>query len=741
MELETKDHKMTSGGLGKTIAYTMDTSGVIFDTLFQKLYSNPIGSIVREIYTNAMEVSTPDKPPILHCPSLISPEFWIRDFGPGLSFDQMKSVYTVAGASTKRTSNEFIGAFGLGAKSPFAYADSYTVTSWQNGIRSTYLVYRDKERIPSMSVVNEVPSSEPSGLEVRIGVSVKDVGSWWEAIVSQLRGMPILPTLMNTTKTIPPLPPGQHAFGPVSFNSVFSQACLRMGGPLYYVVLPTMSVPLSGIGLLIDAPIGSVDLTPSRENLLYSTKTKDYLKKVIEEFIDHHRKDIVAKFSACTDIYDASLLAISLHPGRHGVYNNINTNNQDPNSLPPIFARALMPTMWKGKTLRRHFDLPDVYNEYYKVPNHTDVNSYAQRVTLGGSSEIYSLQFDSINNRVRVPRYWKNVPTLDVVEAASTHIYLVDTDQKLWRAKLKQIPMPTATTVFWSIRGISDMEVDRIIDALKNTKWPNVVNTRTIDYIKPPAKKRDPGVPRLRGHFFQAKFLNGNRIKRDRTTKFPSTDSGYYVYSVDGTAWSTDQLATGTAIKTHIIWKFISEVFTNRPRIIIIPESDVKRFAKVLADPNCTWKPVSILIDELLQAMYDKLWVPGNSDARRTVEEYRTKINTVKYVHPKFRASVNALYVKWAALLNYTDSLPPITQPYSSSGHTFTDIMDMCAEVGFSPVQRKIAASSAVPELKDFIDFISTPEYTEAITYLTTYRNALINGSPELLINLIEGKP
>lgn len=48
-----------------------------------------------------------------------------HDYGCGLSQRRVQDVFTTFGASTKRDNNYEIGGFGLGAKSPLAYADTF----------------------------------------------------------------------------------------------------------------------------------------------------------------------------------------------------------------------------------------------------------------------------------------------------------------------------------------------------------------------------------------------------------------------------------------------------------------------------------------------------------------------------------------------------------------------------------------------------------------------------------------
>ena len=114
----------------------IDTKNIDFvaSLLTTNLYSNPIQSFLRETVSNGwdshVEAGNPE-PVIISLKSDSPTEFkemakWqygskkvaititIRDFGVGLSPERFANIYTNIGSSTKRDSNDFIGAFGIG---------------------------------------------------------------------------------------------------------------------------------------------------------------------------------------------------------------------------------------------------------------------------------------------------------------------------------------------------------------------------------------------------------------------------------------------------------------------------------------------------------------------------------------------------------------------------------------------------------------------------------------------------
>jgi hypothetical protein len=91
----------------------------------------------------------------------------------GLCEDDMQ-MYTTYGESTKSGSNAYIGAFGIGAKSPFAYTNIFNVTSYHEGMARAYSMFVE-DGVPRMTKLGEGPTDEPSGLEVFFPVAVKDI--------------------------------------------------------------------------------------------------------------------------------------------------------------------------------------------------------------------------------------------------------------------------------------------------------------------------------------------------------------------------------------------------------------------------------------------------------------------------------------------------------------------------------------------------------------------------------------
>mgnify|MGYP001258182542 FL=1 len=102
--------------------FTIKTTAKAFRILSSGLYSDRIKAIIRELSCNAVDAHVMAKnsePFLVHLPSNLEPWFSVRDYGIGLSENDVMNLYSTYFESTKTESNDQIGALGLGSKSPF----------------------------------------------------------------------------------------------------------------------------------------------------------------------------------------------------------------------------------------------------------------------------------------------------------------------------------------------------------------------------------------------------------------------------------------------------------------------------------------------------------------------------------------------------------------------------------------------------------------------------------------------
>lgn len=162
--------------------FSIQDQSMIFEILRNKMYSNPIAAICREISCNARdahrEVGKANIPIHIHLPNVSEPFYKIKDFGPGISPDRMSNIFIKYTASTKRGDNIQTGGFGLGAKTPFAYSDTFSIITNYNGKKYNYICFIDETKIGKLSLVSESNTSEENGTEIIIPIKKYDFGQF-----------------------------------------------------------------------------------------------------------------------------------------------------------------------------------------------------------------------------------------------------------------------------------------------------------------------------------------------------------------------------------------------------------------------------------------------------------------------------------------------------------------------------------------------------------------------------------
>jgi homoserine trans-succinylase len=168
----------------KALNFGISDVRLVVDIL-SKLYAYPIRTLVQEYICNGRdamrEAGTWGKLPIeITIPNTLDPVFKVRDFGVGISPDRMENIFVNYGSSTKRNTNTQTGGFGIGAKSAFSYTDSFTVTSFYDGVRYLYVAHLGDEG--GVNLISKNNTSQPNGVEISIGVKPKDISEFRNAV-------------------------------------------------------------------------------------------------------------------------------------------------------------------------------------------------------------------------------------------------------------------------------------------------------------------------------------------------------------------------------------------------------------------------------------------------------------------------------------------------------------------------------------------------------------------------------
>lgn len=318
---EVKNDAILSSGIVEN-KVNIDTKNIDFITtlLTKNLYSDPLLSFLGETISNAVdshkEAGTDEYVLLLieatdkyahysylysKCPVKIS----IRDYGTGLSPERFEEIYRNIGSSTKRESNNFIGMFGIGRFSCLSCADTANITSYYNNKKYSYLMYKNDSGI-NIDLVNTVEGQYKNGLEV--SVTVKTEANDIINIIKYLQffdklHIELVGDFSDELKTEASKLNNKNI---KVFNSfvccdsnltVPSHEYIKMGSVLYEAnILDIVSTKCFTTQVIMDVPMGSIDITPSRESVQLTEKTKNtiinYNQKIKKELSDLISDDI-----------------------------------------------------------------------------------------------------------------------------------------------------------------------------------------------------------------------------------------------------------------------------------------------------------------------------------------------------------------------------------------------------------------------------------------------------------------
>lgn len=290
--LNTVQNEAIMSNVGEIGEFRIRNSAKAFNILSSGLYANKIRAIIRELSCNAVDSHTAadkiDVPFDIHLPNQLEPWFAIRDYGTGLSHEQVTNIYTTYFESTKTDSNEFIGALGLGSKSPFSYTDNFTVTAIRNGVKGIYTAFINDQGVPSIALMTSEESTEPSGVEVKFSVNDRyDFSKFHDEarhVYTYFKLRPVVNGVSNFTFRDVTYETKDIVSGVHSYQGS-SRSVAVMGNIAYPIEVPNAEQTLGELrnllncGLELHFSIGELDFQASREGLSYIPQTVESIKQ------------------------------------------------------------------------------------------------------------------------------------------------------------------------------------------------------------------------------------------------------------------------------------------------------------------------------------------------------------------------------------------------------------------------------------------------------------------------------
>jgi hypothetical protein len=276
----------------------IDPDGMVHITdLLTNMYSDEELAVLREYSTNARDshiaAGCPERPieVTLPCnpydiPSEEKGRFLkIKDYGLGLSTEEIAEVYSFYGKSTKDETNEQNGMMGIGGKSGLVSTfGSFTLTAVKDGVKTVVAVGRNEATEPVMDLVSVNETDEPNGVEVMLpapkhhGLRRKaaNLFQFWPegSVLVDGKAPERLQPKIEVSPTM------------WVVDGLFSK-----NQRTDFIVMADVPYPVQldgkladGHSLVVFLPTGSVNIAPSREALRLTQKTKDEIARLTAEY-------------------------------------------------------------------------------------------------------------------------------------------------------------------------------------------------------------------------------------------------------------------------------------------------------------------------------------------------------------------------------------------------------------------------------------------------------------------------
>lgn len=313
MKVDGINSVVVSSGVEKRQKFRVAQNAKIFMMLSSSLYNDKIAAPIRELGTNAIDAHIKGKNTnqfYVHVPTVSEPYFSVRDYGPGLNELELDELYTVYGMSDKSESDEYVGAWGLGSKSPLAYVkDNFIVTSRKDGKKYTCIVALDENGEPELTYFTTVDCNEPSGVEVKFGVHRNDIHTFADKINSiychfgkyfPKSNVHINKFEYKESTNLYKIPSNLS-----HYNQNFSYVI--MGFVKYPIDVAQFAdyEPLLNEGYHYDFNIGEVEMNISREGLQYNKKTVEAIKARLDATKKKLAEKFEKQFKDCKSLYQA----------------------------------------------------------------------------------------------------------------------------------------------------------------------------------------------------------------------------------------------------------------------------------------------------------------------------------------------------------------------------------------------------------------------------------------------------
>ena len=318
MKTVSRINDVTRNGVKKSTKCGIVVNAKAFDMLARQ-YSDPIKAILQELGANAADshirAGKQEVPFSVKLPNALDPHLRIRDYGVGMTEDVVYDVYINYMKSDKTDTNSETGCFGIGSKTPLAYADQFNITTFNDGTMTMYALVKSEDGVPELNEFGSWDTEEDNGVEISFSVKEDDFNKFSDRAVEVYK-------YFNTRPEVS----GNGDFVYPERKEIISGDTWRIDKGRYsdstVVVMGNVAYPVDawqfeydskergflGNNAVIEVPIGDLNVTPSREALEYNEHTLKGISKAIDRVMSEIADSIGVRFSKADSWWQAKAI-------------------------------------------------------------------------------------------------------------------------------------------------------------------------------------------------------------------------------------------------------------------------------------------------------------------------------------------------------------------------------------------------------------------------------------------------
>lgn len=275
---------------------------------------------VRETINNAADSSTNLA---IQIPTKLEPVVRIRDYGPGIPAAQIYNFYSVAGYSTKTQVNtthdengneiHVMGCKGVGRFAPLGVTEQFTFHNYVDGRCIVGQVFFDSEGYPTVDILDDSPTGEPTGVEISFAVDPARIPAFRDAFHECLVNFPdhysvtFLGEPLDIIKPQPALH-GTNWYFDEKPGIIMGRIKYDVDASEFYVSSDSQLWTAFNHGLVLRVDLGSVDVNDARESIVYNDRTKTAIKNTAKTVFAEYQNRIDAAYATCANAWEAAAL-------------------------------------------------------------------------------------------------------------------------------------------------------------------------------------------------------------------------------------------------------------------------------------------------------------------------------------------------------------------------------------------------------------------------------------------------